>query len=108
MVRMMPSVVNGRGMPSVVTCWSVDVDDPEAGRHCLSLLPPEERQRVSGFLPPHRHRRACAQAAVRILAAAEVGGEAGLHCLTRTDEGRLVLARTEESTDAPLDLSLSY
>jgi 4'-phosphopantetheinyl transferase len=114
---MMSSVVNGRGIPSpqlcpavaaVVEVWSVFVDDEEAASRCLALMPPDECERLSALVPPHRHRHTCAHAAARILASAALGAESSMRVLIRTPEGRLALAASAAPSDAPFDLSLAH
>jgi 4'-phosphopantetheinyl transferase len=111
---MRSSVVNGRGAPSAaasaasVEVWSVFVDDEEAADRCSALLPLAEQERLSRLVPPHRHRRTCAHAAVRILASAALGEPLPVRSLIRTAEGRLALAASPAPSDPPFDISLSY
>jgi 4'-phosphopantetheinyl transferase len=112
----MRRVVNGLGAPprrpfsdtaAAVEVWSVGVDDSEASPRALALLPPGERERLSLLAPPHRHRRTCAHAAVRILASAALGGAPPAEVLTRTAESRLKFA-TAAGPDRRFELSLAH
>lgn len=76
---------------SEVHVWLVDVDDEAAARRALPYLPPHERTRLSSMLQPHRRRGICAQAALRILAAAATSGVAPLPELVRGWNGKPVL-----------------
>lgn len=90
-----------------VDVWVVRVDQREAVDRCRALLPAAETGRLGELAPPHRDRRICAHAALRILAAAALGQRPPLHALVRDTDGRLVLPRADAG-DAPFELSLSH
>jgi 4'-phosphopantetheinyl transferase len=76
---------------SEVHIWLVDVDDENAVRKAVEFLPEDERIRLGALLQPHRRRSICAQAALRILAAAATTGALPLPELVRGWNGKPVL-----------------
>lgn len=71
--------------------WLVDVDDENAVPRAVEFLPEDERTRLGALLQPHRRRALCAQAALRILAAAATTGTVPLPELVRGWNGKPVL-----------------
>lgn len=86
-----------------VHIWLVEVDDESAQEPALAMLPEPERERLGALLPTHRRLHICAQAALRILAAAATTGTPPLPELDRGWNGKPLLA-----VDPPVHVSLAH
>ena len=79
--------------PSRAHVWFVEVDDEGAAVQARAMLPAADADRLSATaVPRHRHRRLCAQAALRALVADAVGSTPLLVRLERDRNGKPQLA----------------